>query len=98
MIEIRRTEKFDKWFCGLADPKAKARVLVRIDRLRLGILGDVKAIGSGISEIRIDYGPGYRVYYTRIGKTVVLLLAGGNKNSQKRDIQDVRTMINRLEK
>ena len=86
MIEIRQTETFAAWFAKLRDRGAKARVLVRIDRLSLGNPGDVRPVGEGVSEMRIDYGPGYRVYFVRRGEQVVVLLAGGDKSSQARDI------------
>ena len=87
MIEIRKTETFAKWIDALQDIYARARVLVRIERLAAGNPGDVKPVGEGISEMRINYGPGYRVYYKKIGRKVVILLAGGDKNSQTKDIK-----------
>ncbi len=87
MVTIRRTEFFDEWLSGLRDEKAKAKIAIRIDRLARGNPGDVKPVGQGISELRIDYGPGYRVYFIRRGKTVIVLLAGGDKGSQARDIR-----------
>jgi putative addiction module killer protein len=90
MVEVVRSETFDRWLRKLKDRQAVARVLVRIDRLAAGNPGDVKAIGAGISELRIDYGPGYRVYYMRDGDRLILLLCGGNKSSQDRDIQKAR--------
>ena len=86
MIEIRKTEQFAKWLDNLRDIKAKARVLVRIERLATGNAGDVKPVGEGISEMRIDYGPGYRVYFTKRGSELIILLAGGDKSSQTSDI------------
>jgi putative addiction module killer protein len=87
MIEIRKTELFAKWLDNLRDIKAKARVLVRIERLASGNAGDVKPVGEGISEMRIDYGPGYRVYFMQRGSELIILLAGGDKSSQSRDIK-----------
>jgi len=87
MIEIRKTETFAKWLDGLHDIRARARILVRIDRLAAGNPGDVKAVGEGVSELRIDYGPGYRVYYKKQGQKVVILLAGGDKRTQAKDIK-----------
>lgn len=87
MIEVRQTTSFSKWFRSLRDKRAKSRIAVRIDRLALGNPGDVKPVGQGVSELRIDYGPGYRVYFVQRGSTVVVLLAGGDKDSQDRDIE-----------
>ena len=87
MVEIRKTELFAKWIDNLRDVQAKARVLVRIERLSSGNAGDVKPVGEGISEMRIDYGPGYRVYFTKRGSELIILLAGGDKGSQSADIK-----------
>ena len=87
VIEIHKTEAFVKWIDGLQDIRARAHILVRIERLAVGNPGDVKPVGEGVSEMRIDHGPGYRVYFKKIGKQVVILLAGGNKNSQSKDIK-----------
>ncbi len=86
MIEVRETEAYADWFASLRDLQARARVLVRIRRLSLGNAGDVKAVGEGVSELRIDYGPGYRVYFVRRGALLIVLLGGGDKRSQRRDI------------
>jgi putative addiction module killer protein len=90
MLEVVRSEAFDRWLRKLKDRQAVARVLVRIERLAAGNPGDVKAVGAGISELRIDYGPGYRVYYMQEGDRLILLLCGGDKSSQDRDIQRAR--------
>ena len=87
MIEIRQTETYAKWFSSLRDRQVKARIDIRIRRLSLGNPGDVKAVGEGVSELRIDYGPGYRVYFVQRGQTVVILLAGGDKRTQDSDIK-----------
>ena len=87
MIEMRKTEIFAKWLDGLRDIRARARILVRIERLAAGNPGDVKPVGEGVSELRIDYGPGYRVYYKRQGQKVIVLLAGGEKGTQTKDIK-----------
>ena len=87
MIEIRKTETFAKWLDGLHDIRARARIQARIERLAGGNPGDVKAVGEGVSELRIDYGPGYRVYYKKRGQKVVILLAGGDKRTQAKDIK-----------
>ncbi|MCC6453251.1 MAG: type II toxin-antitoxin system RelE/ParE family toxin [Acidobacteria bacterium] len=86
MIEIVKSDTFDRWLRKLRDPQAKARVEMRIRRLGLGNPGDVQPIGAGLSEMRIDYGPGYRVYYLEQGGVVVILLCGGDKRSQQKDI------------
>ena len=87
MIEIRKTEIFAKWIDGLHDIRARARILARIERLAAGNPGDVKPVGEGVSELRIDYGPGYRVYYKKQGQKAVILLAGGDKSTQTKDIK-----------
>ncbi|OGP93362.1 MAG: addiction module antitoxin RelB [Deltaproteobacteria bacterium RBG_16_54_18] len=87
MIEICKTETFAKWIDTLQDIHARARILARIERLASGNPGDVKPVGEGVSEMRIDYGPGYRVYFKKIEKQVVILLAGGDKSSQSKDIK-----------
>ena len=87
MIEIRKTTEFANWLDNLHDIQARARVLVRIERLAVGLAGDVKPVGSGVSELRIDYGPGYRVYFKRKGREIIVLLAGGDKKTQARDIR-----------
>jgi putative addiction module killer protein len=87
MIEIRKTEHFSKWLDGLRDILARARIQARLERLFLGNMGDVKPVGEGVVELRIDYGPGYRVYFKKSGKTIIILLAGGDKSSQRQDIQ-----------
>jgi putative addiction module killer protein len=87
MIEVRQTDTYSDWFVALRDRQARARIDIRIRRLSLGNPGDVKPVGEGVSELRIDYGPGYRVYFVRRGKTVVVLLAGGDKCTQDSDIK-----------
>ena len=96
MVEIRKTEKFAKWLDGLQDVRARARILVRIERLAAGNPGDVKAVGEGVSELRIDYGPGYRIYYKKQGRKVVILLAGGDKRTQTRDIKTALRLARNL--
>ena len=86
MVEIRQTVTYAKWFDGLRDRKARARIDVRIRRLSLGNPGNVKPVGEGVSEMRNDYGSGYRVYFVRRGAALVILLAGGDKHTQSRDI------------
>lgn len=86
MKDIRETEVFSKWLKGLRDRQARARILVRIRRLSLGNSGDVAPVGEGVSEMRIHYGPGYRVYFVELGTTAIVLLAGGDKKTQQHDI------------
>ena len=85
--DILKTLVFARWLDGLRDLHARARIQARIERLAMGNPGDVKPVGEGVSELRIDYGPGYRVYYTKRGREVVILLAGGDKRTQNRDIE-----------
>ena len=97
MIEIRKTELFATWLDRLRDIQAKARVLVRIERLAMGNAGDVKPVGEGVSELRIDYGPGYRVYFIQRGSELIILLAGGDKGSQSRDIKSAIRLAQNVE-
>jgi putative addiction module killer protein len=90
MIEIQQSETFARWMRGLRDVRAKARILARIDRIADGNLGDVKPVGQGLSEMRIHAGPGYRVYFLQRGASLVVLLCGGNKGSQRKDIASAR--------
>ena len=92
MIALIKTDLFDRWLVGLRDRQARARIEARIRRLSLGNPGDVKPVGEGLSEMRIDYGPGYRVYFMQRGPLVVLLLCGGDKSSQERDIALAKTI------
>lgn len=87
MIEIRQTDEFVDWFDRLRDKQARARIDVRIRRLSLGNPGDVKPVGGSVSELRIDYGPGYRVYFVQCGDALIVLLVGGDKRTQAQDIQ-----------
>lgn len=86
MVEIRKTAIFAQWLDGLRDLQARARIQARIERLAMGNAGDVKPVGEGVSELRINQGPGYRVYYKQRGKELIVLLAGGDKSTQTRDI------------
>ncbi len=97
MIEVRKTEIFTKWFDGLRDRRAKARIQARIDRVEMGNFGDVASVGEGISELRIYYGPGYRVYFIQRGPVVVILLSGGDKSSQTSDITRAKEITKQLE-
>jgi putative addiction module killer protein len=96
VIEIRQTEEYARWFKSLRDHNARMRINIRIRRLSLGNPGDVKPVGEGISELRIDYGPGYRVYYLQRGNELVLLLIGGDKSSQKNDIAKAKAIAKDL--
>jgi len=96
MIEVRQTEQFARWFAGLSDSQARMRIQARIRRLSVGNFGDVKSVGRGVAEMRIDYGPGYRVYFARVGETIVVLLAGGDKRTQDRDIATAQAMAREL--
>jgi putative addiction module killer protein len=90
MKEIRRSSVYSKWFIGLRDNRAQYRIGVRIRRLAMGNPGDVKPVGEGISEMKIDYGPGYRVYYKDTGKEIIILLCGGDKGTQQTDITEAK--------
>lgn len=96
MLEIRKTEVFAKWIDGLADIRARARIQARIERLADENPGDVKPVGEGVSELRIDYGPGYRVYYTQHGRSLIILLAGGDKSTQAKDIRTALRLAKNL--
>jgi putative addiction module killer protein len=95
-MEIRQTEVFNKWLTRLRDRQARARILLRIRRMEDGNPGDTKSVGEGIRELRIPYGPGYRVYYTETLGEIVLLLCGGDKSSQDRDIRKAKELASEL--
>lgn len=97
MYEIRRTDVFSKWLDRLRDAGARARILSRLTRVEDGNLGDTRPVGEAVSELRIDYGPGYRVYYTRQQKTLIFLLVGGDKSTQERDIRRALQLARTLE-
>jgi putative addiction module killer protein len=97
MIEVRQTEIFANWFEDLADRRAKVRIQARIDRMELGNFGDIAPVGEGVSELRIHYGPGYRVYFVQRGPIVVVLLSGGNKSAQTADIKKAKELAQQLE-
>jgi putative addiction module killer protein len=96
MVEIRQTETYRQWFDALRDRQARPRINIRIRRLALGNPGDAKPVGEGVSELRIDYGPGYRVYFTQRGQSLVVLLAAGEKHTQARDIQTALVLAREL--
>jgi putative addiction module killer protein len=96
MIEIREAEQFTDWFSELKDRATRARIDVRIRRLSLGNPGVVKAVGDGVSELKIDFGPGYRVYFGSIGTEIVILLGGGDKGSQSKDIKAAKKLLKEL--
>jgi putative addiction module killer protein len=96
MMEIRKTDDYARWLDGLSDVRARARILLRVERLAAGNPGDVKPVGEGVSEMRIDYGPGYRVYYKKHGREAVILLAGGDKRSQASDIKTALRLAHNL--
>ena len=97
MFQIQETDHFAKWLVDLRDVRAKARILTRLDAARLGNLGDVKSIGGRVSEMRIDVGPGYRVYFTRRQRVVIILLCGGDKSTQAKDIAYAKLMAQQIE-
>ena len=96
IVEIRQTIIYEKWIAGLRDRQVRARVEARIRRLSLGNPGDVKPVGEGVSEMRINYGPGYRIYFVQRGQHLVILLAGGDKSSQARDIKTAQSLAREL--
>jgi putative addiction module killer protein len=97
MLDVRETEEFSKWLAALRDVRARAKILVRIERLARGNPGDVAPVGKGISELRIDHGPGYRIYYVQRGARYILLLAGGDKSTQTRDIARARRLADQYQ-
>jgi putative addiction module killer protein len=96
MFEVVRTAVFARWLSALRDTRAQAALQVRLERLSLGLFGDSKAVGEGVSELRIDVGAGYRAYYIRSGRTVVVMLCGGDKKTQPRDIERAKVMAREL--
>lgn len=98
MIDIRQTPEYAKWFQRLRDRSAIAKISIRIRRVSIGNFGDTKSVGGGIHELRITHGPGYRIYFTHQGDQIVLLLMGGDKSSQSRDIEKAREILKGLDK
>lgn len=97
MIDVRETPDFTNWLAALNDPRARLQIVRRISRVAAGNFGDAKSVGGSVSELRVDQGPGYRVYYTRRGKALVILLCGGDKRTQSKDIQKAKDIAARLE-
>ena len=96
MVEVRKTDVYVAWLDSLRDARARARILVRVERLVAGNPGDVRPVGEGVSELRIDYGPGYRVYFKKQRGKIVILLAGGNKQTQSQDIKTALRLARNL--
>ena len=96
MLEVRQSQTYAEWFKGLRDPTAKTRIDIRIRRLSLGNPGDVKPVGEGVSELRVDYGPGYRIYFIQKADVLIVLLVGGDKSSQDRDIRNAKILAREL--
>lgn len=96
MLEVRQTATYAAWFDSLRDRAAKVRIDIRIRRLSLGNPGDVKPVGEGVSELRVNFGPGYRVYFVQRGKEYIVLLAGGDKSSQDSDIREAKALAREL--
>jgi putative addiction module killer protein len=96
MIQIRKTEHFVRWLDDMRDIQGRARILARIERLALGLVGDAKTVGEGVSELRINCGPGYRVYFTKQGRAWIILLAGGDKSTQVADIKTAQRLARNL--
>lgn len=96
MLDVRQTENFRDWLAALRDERARERISQRIVRLQSGLMGDVKTVGGGLSELRVDYGPGYRIYFVQRGKQLIILLCGGDKGSQNRDIKAAKAMAKEL--
>ncbi len=97
MIEVRQTARFTVWLAGLRDRRARARILKRLDRARNGNLGDIAPVGEGVSEMRIFYGPGYRVYFVRREETLIVLLCGGDKSTQGADIAAAKELAKEID-
>ena len=97
MVEVRQTPVFREWLDGLGDKQAAARIALRIVRLQAGLLGDAKSVGGGVLELRVDTGPGYRVYFVPRGQVLIVLLCGGDKKTQRRDIERAKALAGELE-
>ena len=97
MFEVRQTQEFREWLHKLRDDRARAKIVDRLVRVEGGNFGDIEPVGDGVSELRIDYGPGYRVYFTRRGRVVIVILCGGDKRTQTKDIKRAKRMARELE-
>ena len=96
MFEVLTTDEFDRWLSDLADERARTRIASRVARLRFGNAGDAKPVGEGVSEMRVHHGPGYRVYYKQTNKTIIVILCGGNKSTQEKDVRRAKKMAAEL--
>ena len=96
MVQIQQTETYAKWFAGVRDRVTRARIDIRIRRLSLGNAGDTKPVGEGVSELRVDHGPGYRIYFIQRGEFVIVLLVGGDQSTQDKDIRNAKALANDL--
>jgi putative addiction module killer protein len=96
MLEVRQTNMYSEWFEALRDRTAKTRIDIRVRRLSLGNAGDVKPVGEGVSELRVDHGPGYRVYFVQMADVYIVLLAGGDKSTQEKDIRKAKALAREL--
>jgi putative addiction module killer protein len=96
MFEVLTTDEFDQWLSDLADERAKTKIASRVARLRFGNAGDAKPVGEGISEMRVHHGPGYRVYYKQTKKTIIVMLCGGDKSTQEKDVRRAKKMAAEL--
>jgi putative addiction module killer protein len=92
MFEVKETETFKKWRLGFKDSKVRAKIASRLDRLAFGLMGDVKPVGGGLSEIRVHIGPGHRIYFKQIGEIIIVLLCGGDKSTQAKDIEKAKKL------
>jgi putative addiction module killer protein len=96
MFEVLTTDEFDRWLSDLADERARTKIASRVARLRFGNAGDAKPVGEGVSEMRVHHGPGYRVYYKQTNKTIIVILCGGNKSTQEKDVRRAKKMAAEL--
>ena len=97
MIEVRQTDEFSSWINSFKDTTTKGRLLIRVDRLQLGLINNAEPVGEGVSELKIDFGPGYRMYFSVRGRELILLLIGGDKSTQKKDIRTAKQILKELD-